>query len=95
MKDVTDGKYAGEMTPAETISQLEYRAGIHLSYINLMEEYPNQGWEIYGTVEYHDWAINGYSEAIRHIKDRPEKYVNSQLRVLTIIGRAIMKLFRG
>ena len=70
MRDVLDGKFTGEMTAEETISQFEFRAGIHLTYINLLEEQPDSGWEAYGSKAWHEWAINGYEEGIRHIREK-------------------------
>ena len=67
--DFLDGRYTGQMTPEETIEQFQYRAGIHLSYIKLLEEQPLAGWEVYGTTAWHEWAINGYEEGIRHLED--------------------------
>ena len=69
MKDILDGKYIGELTPEQVVEQYEYRAGIHLSYINLMNEQPNAGWEAYGSEEWHNWAVNGYQWGIKHIQD--------------------------
>lgn len=68
MVDVNDGKYTGKLTPSQTIEQFEYRAGIHLAYINLVLDEPNAGWEAFGTVGYHEWAINGYQWGIKHLK---------------------------
>ena len=68
MVDVNDGKYVGKLTPPQVIEQFEYRAGIHLTYINLMIDEPNAGWEAYGTEEWHLWAIGGYEWGIKHIK---------------------------
>lgn len=70
MVDVLDGKYTGPMTPSQTIYQFEFRISTHLSIINLMKESPNTGWEVYGTEEWHRWAVNGYREGIRHIKEK-------------------------
>ena len=69
MVDVNDGKYTGKMTPEQVIDQYQYRAGIHMSYIKLLEEQPNAGWEVYGTKQWHNWAINGYMEGIRHLEN--------------------------
>jgi len=74
--NVNDGKYVGELSPEEVISQFKYRAGIHLSYINLLIEEPGQGWEAYGTKEFHAWAVNGYEEGIRHLQD----YISGAVR---------------
>ncbi len=65
-RDVLDGLYTGEMTTEDIIEQFEYRGGIHLSYIDLNETDP--AYEAYGTTEYHFWAVNGYSEAIKHLE---------------------------
>jgi len=66
--DVCDGKYTGYMTIEQVIEQYEYRAGIHLSYITLMEEQPDMGWEAYGSKKWHEWAINGYQNGINHLR---------------------------
>ncbi len=66
-KDINDGKYTSDLTPDEVIEQFEYRAGIHQSYIDLMEREPNAGWEAFGSEEWHLWAINGYEEGIKAI----------------------------
>lgn len=68
MVNVNDGKYVGDLTPEQVIEQYQYRAGIHLSYNKLLEEQPKAGWEVYGTKQWHDWAINGYMEGIRHLE---------------------------
>ena len=68
MKDILDGEYTGELTPEEVIEQFKYRAGIHLSYIELLEKQPNAGWEVYGTKKFHEWAINGYEWGIEYIR---------------------------
>lgn len=57
-RDVLDGEYTGDLTIEDVIEQFGYRIGIHLSYIELNET--NSGWIIYGSTEYHNWAINGY-----------------------------------
>ncbi len=94
-KDVTDGKYADVLTPEEVIEQFKYRAGIHLSYINLLNEQPTAGWEVYGTEEYHLWAINGYEEGIRHIQENnPVVYRCNLNEAIATISKAIINMFR-
>ena len=94
-KDVTDGKYAGVLTADEVMEQFEYRAGIHLSYINLLNTQPGAGWEAFGTEEYHLWAINGYEEGIRHIQENnPIEYKCDLNEALHTISRAIVDMFR-
>lgn len=68
MRDVLDGKYTGEMTVEEVIEQYKYRAGIHLSYLELLEKEPNRGWEVYGSKEWHEWAVNGYEWGIYYLQ---------------------------
>lgn len=70
-KDVTDGKYAGELTPEEVIEQFEYRASIHLTYAKLLEEGHNE-YLPYGTIEWHNWAINGYEWGIFYLRGGKE-----------------------
>ena len=65
-RDVLDGLYTGEMTIEDIIEQFEYRGGIHLTYIELNKT--DLSYEAYGTTKYHLWAINGYSEAIKHLE---------------------------
>ena len=88
MVDVNDGKYTGKMSPEQTIEQFEYRAGIHLTYINLIIDQPNAGWEVYGTEEWHWWAIGGYQEGIRHL----EAYIQGNTFCTT--GEAVSTLLR-
>ena len=85
MRDILDGVFTGEMTPEETILQLEYRAGIHLSYINLLNEQPSGGWEIYGSEEWHRWAVNGYTEGIKHIQENFSVRCTSREAFATIL----------
>ena len=67
--DVCDGKYVGPMTKAQVIEQLEYRIAIHETYAGLAQDNPKSYYaRVYGSYEFHMWAINGYKEAIRHIK---------------------------
>lgn len=94
-KDVTDGKYAGTMTADEVIEQFEYRAGIHLSYIKLINEQPNAGWEVYGTEEWHLWAINGYEKGIRRIRENnPVEYRCNVNEALNTLIRAFVDTFK-
>lgn len=94
-KDVTDGKYAGTLTPEENIEQFEYRAGIHQSYIDLMEREPNAGWEAFGSEEWHLWAINGYEWGIKYIQENnPVEYRCDLNEALHTISRAIVDMFR-
>jgi len=67
MKDILDGKYVGELSPQEVISQFSYRIQIHESYVGLVIDDPDK-WIAFGSYEWHMWAINGYSEAIRHLE---------------------------
>ena len=69
--NVNDGKYVGILSERETITQYEYRAGIHLSYLTLLEG-NREAWLRYGDEQFHAWAINGYEEGIRHIEEKLE-----------------------
>ena len=66
--NVCDGIYTGELTKAQLVDQFEYRAGIHQSYITLLEEQPNGGWDAYGSKEWHMWAIGGYEWGIFYLQ---------------------------
>ena len=68
--NVCDGVYAGPLTEKQTIEQYEYRASIHATYRELLED--DQSWLIYGDSLFHNWAINGYEEGIRHIEEKLE-----------------------
>jgi len=65
--NVNDGKYAGPLTVEQVIVQFEYRISIHESYAGLVVDDPDR-WIQFGSYEFHCWAINGYREAIRHLK---------------------------
>ena len=94
-KDILDGKYVGELSPDEVIAQFQYRAGIHQSYIDLMAREPNAGWEIYGTEEFHLWAINGYEHAIKYIQgNNPVEYRCNVNEALNTLIRAFVDTFR-
>ena len=65
-RDVLDGKYTGDLTIEDVIDQFEYRAGIHLTYIELNKTDP--AYKAYGTTRYHNWAINGYVKAMEYLR---------------------------
>jgi len=92
--NVCDGKYAGDLTPDETISQFEYRAGIHLTYLTLLEEGHNE-YLGFGTIEFHLWAINGYEWGIKYIQEHnPVVYKCTPSEAIPTIIRMITGLFR-
>lgn len=94
-KNILDGKYAGELTAEEVIEQFEYRAGIHLSYINLLDNEPYAGWVVYGSKEFHLWAINGYEWGIKYVQENnPVVYRCNLTEALTTISRFIINHFR-
>jgi len=92
--NVCDGKYVGSLTPEQVMEQFEYRIRIHESYAGLVVQQPSRFSPItYGDYEYHMWAINGYEEAIGHLKEKilpvctlPEAFAT--------IYRVILKIFR-
>lgn len=86
--DVNDGIYVGPMTREQTVEQYKYRAGIHLSYITLIEEDPNGAWEVYGTIRYHLWAINGYERGIEYIEGK-----SNLSEVIKVIIGVIVNIF--
>lgn len=51
----------------DLIEHLKERAGIHLSYLNLLKTEPGK-WESYGTEKDHWWAIEGYENAIWYLR---------------------------
>ena len=90
--NVCDGKYTGDLTPEQTIEQYKYRAGIHLTYLTLLEEGHTE-YLGFGTIEFHYWAINGYEWGIKHIQEcNPIRYICSLSEALSTIIR--MLLFR-
>lgn len=93
MKDVTDGKYVGDLTPEETIEQYEYRILIHESYAGLVVQNPSQyPPRIYGSYEYNMWAINGYEWGIKYIRERnPIRYVCTNSEAISTIIRMIFR----
>jgi len=68
MSKITDGKYAGPLTPDEVIEQFEFRISIHETYVGLVLDDPIT-WGGYGDYNFHMWAINGYQHAIKYIKE--------------------------
>ena len=69
--DINDGKYVGELSPEEVISQFNYRISIHETYAGLVVQNPTQyPPHAYGSYEYNMWAINGYRWAIYHLRGR-------------------------
>lgn len=95
MKDVCDGVYVGEMTAEETIQQFIYRILIHETVAGLVLEdpvhYPSR---LLGDFTYHMWAINGYNEGIRHIREsNPVEYVEVEklVEVEKIVEKVVYK----
>lgn len=94
MKDVTDGAYVGTLTPEEVIEQFLYRISIHATYSELIDDDP--AWEVYGTKEFHDWAINGYYEGIRHIQEsNPVVYKCTLGEAVSTILRALIPFIKS
>ena len=94
-ENILNGKYAGSLSADEVVEQFKYRAGIHLAYIDLLDSQPGAGWESYGTAEYHRWAINGYEEGIRNIRENnPVVYRCNLNETLNTISRYIVGMFR-
>lgn len=50
------------------IKHLEYRISIHQSYWGLVEQDP-ASWSAFGSAEFHQWAIEGYQNAIYYLKE--------------------------
>lgn len=97
MIDVCDGKYVGPMTVEELVEQYKYRAGIHLSYIELNKTDP--AYEAYGTTQWHWWAINGYEEGIEKLLEIEPIYVEVNRcttgEAIATLVRLLLKIFGG
>ena len=77
--NVTDGKYTGTLTPEQVIEQYKFRAGIHLSYIDRLNDGDRNYLlglpDIPTAIAFHEWAINGYEWGIRYVgKNNPVVY---------------------
>jgi len=62
----------GEMPTYEVddlINHFEFRITIHETYWGLVEADPAT-WSAFGTAEFHQWAIEGYENAIFYLKKR-------------------------
>jgi len=71
--DVNDGKYVGELTPEQVIEQYEFRAGIHASYLDRLEEGDRNYLlglpDIPTAIAFHEWAINGYEWGMKYVRE--------------------------
>ena len=51
----------------DLIKHFEYRISIHETYWGLVEDDPVR-WLAFGNAEFHQWAIEGYSNAIYYLR---------------------------
>ena len=51
----------------DLIKHLEFRIGIHETYMGLVDDDPDT-WSQFGTYEFHQWAQEGYENAIYRLR---------------------------
>ena len=51
----------------DLVKHLKYRISIHETYWGLVEDDP-VSWSAFGNSEFHEWAIEGYQNAILYLK---------------------------
>ncbi len=66
MIDVNNQIYSGKMSIDQTVTQFNYRIGIHQWYMNELLTGRTE-YSYVGNIAFHRWAINGYKESIRHM----------------------------